>query len=237
MKISKLSSILALGAVSAMPLAARAGNVSGAVSFTGEAPKRTVVKMDADPKCAAIHGDKKVGSEDAIVSKDGKVANVFVYLKEGVKGKFTPPTTPGEIDQNGCMYSPHVQGVMVDQPFNIKNSDPTLHNIHCLAKVNPEFNFGQPQPGTKDKVFRKAEAPVKFKCDVHPWMSAYVFVMEHPFFGVSGKDGGFTIKDVPDGEYTLAAWHEKFGEQTAKIKVAGGELKDQNITFSAAEKK
>ena len=237
MKVSKLSSIVALGAMLAMPVAARAGNVSGSVSFQGEAPKRTVIKMDADPKCAAIHGDKKVGSEDAIVSKEGKVANVFVYLKDGVKGKFPTPTAPAEIDQNGCMYIPHVQGVMVDQPFNIKSSDPTLHNIHCLGKVNPEFNFGQPQPGVKDKVFHKAEAPIKFKCDVHPWMSAYVFVMENPFFAVSGKDGAFAIKDVPDGEYTLAAWHEKFGEQTAKIKVAGGELKDQNFTFSAAGKK
>ncbi len=241
MKSSKIASFcsaaLALGALCALPAGARAGNVSGVCKFEGEAPKRTVIKMDANPDCMKIHGDHKVGTENAIVSKEGQVQNVFVYVKTGLEGKkFDPPAEPAMIDQKGCMYTPHVQGIMVEQKFNIVSSDPTLHNIHALAKVNPEFNVSQPTPGTRDKVFHKAEMPIKFKCDVHAWMGAYVFVMDNPFFSTSAKDGSFTIKGLPDGEYTLAAWHEEFGTQEAKIKVAGGDVANTNFTFKAAAK-
>ncbi len=223
MRFIKSSAILALAAMG-LPLAVEAGNVTGTVKFDGERPKRTVIKMDADAKCAAIHGDKKVGSEDAIVSKEGMVQNAFVHVKAGVTGKFDPPATAATIDQKGCQYTPHVQGILVDQKFNIVNSDPTSHNIHSLAKENPEFNVSQPNVGTLEKVMKKVEKPIKFKCDIHPWMSAYVFVMEHPFFGVTDKDGKFTIANLPDGEYTVEVWHETLGTTEAKIKVAGGDV-------------
>jgi len=222
--ISKRILAVLVAAALAAPMAVSAGSIKGAVKFEGERPKRTVVKMDADPNCAKIHGDKKVGSEEAIVSKDGQVKNAFIYIKSGLTGTFKAPETAATIDQQGCMYTPHVQGIMVDQKLDIKNSDNTLHNIHCLAKENPEFNFGQPTPGVRDKTFRKAEIGVKFKCDVHPWMGAWIHVMEHPFFATSDEAGAFEIKDVPDGEYTVGVWHETLGETEAKVTVAGGEI-------------
>ncbi|MBI1785724.1 hypothetical protein HYR69_11325, partial [Candidatus Sumerlaeota bacterium] len=156
-------SALALLALAGLPMAVQAGNVTGTVKFDGERPKRSVIKMDADPKCAMIHGDEKVGTEDAIVSKEGLVKNAFVYVKSPVSGKFDAPAEPASIEQKGCMYAPHVQGILVNQKLNIINSDPTLHNIHALAKVNPEFNISQPNQGTRDKDFKRAEMPIKFK--------------------------------------------------------------------------
>ncbi len=221
------------GSVSASPR-----KVSGTVRFEGEAPKRIVIKMDNDPKCKAMHGDEKVGTEAAIVSADGKVANAFVYVKSGLEGKkFDPPEEPATIDQRGCIYIPHVQGIFVGQKFNIVSSDPTLHNIHGLAKINPEFNHGQPAPGTIEKVFHKPEIGLKIKCDVHPWMNAWVHVMEHPFFAVSAKDGTYGISNLPPGNYTLAAWHERFGELEKKISVGNDAATDADFTFSEPKKK
>jgi hypothetical protein len=228
----------ALGAAAAtfvLTASVHAGDVTGKVAFNGDAPSRKVVKMDADPKCAAIHGDKKVGTEDVLVSKAGEVANVFVYLKD-VKGEFPVPTEPALIDQVGCMYTPHVQGIRTGQKLLIRNSDDTMHNIHFLGKANPEFNFGQPTKGDRDKDFRKAEVGAKFKCDVHPWMSAFVHIMDHPFFAVSGKDGAYTIKGVPAGEYTIVAWHEKFGETEQKITVGADGAATADFSFSGAGK-
>jgi hypothetical protein len=232
-KLGSLASGAAVLAAFAMAPASAGADVTGVVKLDGEAPKRSVIKMDADANCVKIHGDKKVGTEDVIVSKDGQVKDVFVYVSKGLEGKkFDPPAEAATIDQRGCMYIPHVQGIMVKQTLNIVNSDATLHNIHALAKENPEFNFGQPQPGTREKVFQKVETPIHFKCDVHPWMSAFVFVLDHPHFAVSERDGGFTIKGLPDGDYTLTAWHEKFGTLEQAIKVAGGSATAE-FTFKA----
>lgn len=214
------SALIAAGATFVFSATAHAGDITGKVTFTGDKkPGRKVVKMDADPKCAAMHGDKKIGTEDYLIGKDGQIANVFVYLKD-VKGEFQAPAEPALIDQQGCMYTPHVQGIMVGQKLTIRNSDDTMHNIHFLGKANPEFNFGQPTKGDRDRDFRKAEVGGKFKCDVHPWMNAYVHIMEHPFFAVTDRENGaFTIKGVPAGEYTIVAWHEGLGETEQKITV------------------
>lgn len=213
------------------PAASGGIGFSGIVKFDGPRPKRTVIKMNADPKCEAIHGGKNVGSESEIVSAEGGVKNVFVYVKDGPikRGGYSAPQA-AELKQEGCLYSPHVQGVLVEQPFNIVNADSLLHNVHALAKVNPEFNFGQPAPGTKDRVFHKVEMPMKIKCDVHPWMGAYVFVMDHPYFAVTDEKGAFAIANLPAGQYTLTAWHEVYGE--AEAKVAGGAT-DVSFTFKA----
>lgn len=208
-------------------------DVTGTAKFEGEPPKRMVVKMDADPKCDHIRAGKKAGTEDTIVSKEGQVQNVFVYVKAGLEGKkFDTPAEHVTIDQHGCQYTPHVLGIMVGQTLDVKSSDETLHNIHCLAKDNGEFNFAQPAPGVREKSFRKPEKAVKFKCDVHPWMNAYIWVMDNPYFAVSDKAGAFTIKGLPDGAYTLGAWHETFGEQEAKIEVKGGAA-TADFTFKA----
>ncbi|MBI4000033.1 MAG: carboxypeptidase regulatory-like domain-containing protein [Candidatus Omnitrophica bacterium] len=142
------------------------------------------------------------------------------------------PTIPITLDQKGCQYHPHVLGVQVGQPFEMVNSDPTLHNIHSLAEKSAQFNLGMPIENMRlKKKFENPEIMVKLKCDVHPWMSAYIGVLSHPFFSVSGSDGAFEIKDLPAGEYTIEAWHEKYGTQTQKITV-GEESATADFTFN-----
>jgi plastocyanin len=224
-----MATVLVTGAVA---FAEDNGSISGKISFAGDAPKPKKIKMDADPQCAAMHTDAPATSEEVLVN-NGMLKNVFVYLKSGVTGTYPKPSTPVMINQKGCHYEPHVFGMQAGQMLVIKNSDDTLHNIHALPNNNEEFNKGQPS-GSADlkKTFTKADVMVKFKCDVHPWMTAYVGVLEHPFFSVSGDDGSFSIKGLPAGDYEVAAWHEKYGTQTAKIKVGAGEAKSQDFKFS-----
>jgi plastocyanin len=160
---------------------------------------------------------------------------VFVYVKSGLAGKtFDTPKEPIVIDQKGCHYVPHVFGMMAKQPLKIVNSDDTLHNIHAQPSKSKEFNIGQPNKGMETtRTFASPEVMVHFKCDVHPWMSAYVGVLDHPFYSVSGEDGTFSIKGLPAGEYEIVAWHEKYGEKTQKVKVGDGEGKTADFSFKA----
>ena len=203
--------------------AADAGNITGTVSFDGEAPQRRQVKMAADPQCEAANPDGRLG--EVFVVNDGKLQNVFVHLKEGVAEKeYEVPEEAVKIDQIGCMYTPRVTGVMVGQTVEIINSDATLHNVHSLAENTKQFNNAMPM---KDMVIKKRftepELLVRMKCDVHPWMASYIGVLDHPFFATSGEDGTFTISDVPAGEYTIEAWHEKMGTMTQTVTVADGD--------------
>lgn len=231
-RMTVVSSVVAVILAGVVARAEDNASISGKISFAGDAPKAKKLKMDADPQCAAMHGDKAPTSEEVIVN-NGMLKNVFVYVKSGVTGTYPKPSTPVTINQKGCTYEPHVFGMQAGQPIVIKNSDDTLHNIHALPNNNEEFNKGQPA-GSADlkKTFTKADVMVKFKCDVHPWMTAYVGVLEHPFFSVSGDDGGFSIKGLPAGDYEVEAWHEKYGTQTAKLKVGAGEAKTQDFKFS-----
>lgn len=194
--------------------------LAGKVIFEGAAPSPTPIRMDADPACMLQNKDGGT-AEDVIVNSNGTLKNVFVYVKQGLEGqKFDPPTEPVVLDQKGCRYQPHVFGIMVNQPVQIINSDGTLHNVHAVPKNNKEFNLGMPIQGMKlAQKFALPEVMVKIKCEVHPWMAAYGGVLDHPFYAVTGDDGTFFIKDLPPGEYTLEAWHEKYGTQTATIKV------------------
>lgn len=234
---SVAAKILAVFCLVGMTASAQAGSVTGTAKLDGKAPGRVRLKMDADPTCAGMHS-KAVGSQDVLVRPTGETKNAFLYLTGGAADeKHDAPADHAKIDQKGCMYKPHVQGLMKGQVLDIVNSDGTMHNIHCLAEINKEFNFGQPTPGTREQTFRRAEVGVKFKCDVHPWMNAYIHVMEHPFFAVSGGQGEFEIKDVPAGTYTLHGWHEKFGEVTQEITVGEGGLGDVVVTFTVPAKK
>jgi len=164
------------------------------------------------------------------------LANVFVYVSAGVPAtqKFTAPTAAVVLDQDGCRYHPHVFGVMVGQPLEIRNSDPLLHNIKALAKKNRGFNVSQPNAGmTKTVSFPTPEVMVNLECNVHGWMRAYLGVRPDPFYAVTGPDGSFSIKGLPPGTYTIEAWHEKFGTQTATVTIAGTESKTANFTFAA----
>ncbi len=200
-----------------------AGTVTGKVNFTGTAPVNEKISMNADPVCSSLHATP-VFTETVLANDNKTLKNVFVYVKEGLEGKtFPTPSTPVTIDQKGCQYIPHVFGIQVNQTLEIVNSDSTLHNIHALPEKNKQFNLGMPLQGMKlNKKFDTPEVMAKFKCDVHPWMNAYVGVLPHPYFSVTGTDGTFEIKDLPAGEYTVEAWHEKYGTQTQKITVVEG---------------
>ena len=199
-------------------------------AFEGQAPAVEKIKPDADPKCKLAHPDG-ITSEEVLVNSNGTLKNVFVYVKEGLSGKtFETPKTPVTFDQQGCQYHPHVFGIQTGQTLEILNSDDTLHNVHALPANSQQFNLGMPLKGMKlKKTFAKPEIMVKIKCEVHPWMRAFAGVVGSPFFGVTGDGGTTDIKDLPAGEYTLEAWHEKYGAQTQKVTVTD---KDQEVTFN-----
>lgn len=219
------------------------GGVAGTIAFTGTAPQRKAISMDADNACAADNPNPL--SEDTIVT-DGKLQNVFVYVKDGKlsDGKsvtgytFAPPTPDVLLDQKGCQYRPHVVGIMTTQQLKVTNSDGTTHNVNVQPKSNQGFNQAQGSgAGAIVKTFPRAEVQVPVKCNQHPWMKSYLNVMRHPFFAVSGEDGKFEIKGLPPGTYTIAAWHEKFGEKTQSVTVAASESKTQDFSFDAATAK
>ncbi|MEJ2085527.1 MAG: carboxypeptidase regulatory-like domain-containing protein [Acidobacteriota bacterium] len=217
------------------PAAASTGTASihGVTTYNNGDPD-TAIAMDADPVCASLHSDD-VHTEQIVVDDAGNIANVFVYVKEGLGGGFSAPAESHLLDQKGCQYFPHVSGMMVGQTLVIRNDDPTLHNVHAMPTANAEFNSGQPFQGMElEHKFDKAEVMVPFKCDVHPWMSSYMAVLDHPFFGVSGGDGSFSIADLPAGDYVLEAWHETLGTQTQSVTVADGESVDVSFDFSPA---
>ena len=197
-------------------------SVTGSVAFTGTPPAVAAIKMDADPVCQLQHTHGQ--APDEVVVANGRLANVFVYVKSGLEGKtFAAPATPVTLDQKGCWYNPHVFGIQVNQPLEIVNSDGTLHNINVKPAANQPFNVAQPMQGMKTKkTFTKPEVMIKTKCNVHPWMSAYIGVVAHPFFAVTGADGSFALAGLPAGTYTVEAWHEKFGTKTQSVTVADG---------------
>ncbi len=210
-----------------------AGSVTGKVNFTGTAPENEQLSMAADPVCSSLHSEP-VLAETVLVNPNNTLKNVFVYVKQGLEGKtFPAPGTPVSIDQKGCQYHPHVFGIQVGQPLEILNSDSTLHNIHALAEKTPQFNLGMPIQGMKlKKKFDKSEIMVKMKCDVHPWMNAYIGVLDHPYYSTTGDEGTFELKDLPAGDYVIEAWHEKYGTQTQNVTVAEGTPAQIEFTFS-----
>jgi len=214
--------------------AATAGNIEGVVSFEGTAPKNEPIRMNADPVCVKENATPQM--QETYEVKDGKLANVFVYIKDGL-GNFSYDAPSGDvtIDQKGCRYHPHVFALRIGQKLQIVNDDPTLHNIHALPKNNAEFNTGQPIQNMKtEHVFTAKEVMVPFKCDVHGWMNAYVGVLDHPYFSVSDKDGKFDIKNLPPGTYTIEAWHEKLGTMTQSVTLGAKDTKDITFLFKAS---
>jgi plastocyanin len=209
-------------------------DVTGKAVLDGPAPKPKEINMKAVPQCAALHADP-VFDESIVAGAGGELKNGVVYVKDGNKLGGTVPPTPVELDQKGCVYTPHVVAVMVGQELKAKNSDGFLHNVHGLAKDNGEFNFPQQQKGQENKIdATKAVETYKVKCDVHPWMAAWVVVLDHPYSAVTGDDGQFTIKGLKDGKYTLVAWQEKLGMQEAQIEVKDGKA---TADFKFAPKK
>jgi len=216
---------------------AAASSVTGTVTFAGTPPALKPLSMDADPVCAKKHAGP-VPAEMLVLGPGNSMANIMVWVSKGVPaGKTYPaPKTPVVIDQRGCMYVPHVMGIMVGQQYKILNSDGVLHNIHTLPKINTPFNKGMPANLKEaSTVFDKPEEVFHIKCDVHPWMSAYMAVFTHPFFSVTGADGKFTISGLDPGTYEITAWHERLGTQTASVTVAAG-AKTQDFKFALPAK-
>jgi plastocyanin len=202
----------------------KGASISGQVKVKGDVKKRKKIKMDADPKCSAMHAEPPL-MEDIVVDAEGNVQWAFVYVKKGAEGKKpTDALATAVINQTGCHYEPHVLGIVVGQDLIIKNSDDLLHNIHALPFSNKEFNFGQPTKGLEEKKqFTTQEVMVKVKCDVHPWMGAWIGVLDHGFFAVTGADGKYAIPGgLADGKYTVEVWHEGYKSVNAEVDVKGG---------------
>jgi hypothetical protein len=209
------------GAPPTVRTAATGVTVKGRVVLDGPAPKRTPINMSKDAACIKIYGDKPVLGEELIVGEGGGVKNAFVYIRRGApKGDYPVPDTVVELDQKGCMYHPRVQGMRAGQKLKVLNSDPVTHNVRSFPVRNRAFNFGQPpDSGPRERVFETAEPQIEIQCDIHPWMHAYLFVLEHPFFAVSDEAGNWSIEGLPPGQYSLAVWHEELGKQQQDLKV------------------
>ena len=214
---------------------ATAGDVKGVVMIDGVAPKNEAIKMNADPVCVKQNTTPQ-SQETYMVSADGKnLGNVFVYVKDGLGNRaFDTPKDPVALEQKSCRYHPHVLGVMTGQTVDIKNGDPTTHNIHPTPKDNREWNESQP-PSSADiqKNFAREEIMLPVKCNQHPWMKMYINVVKSPFYAVTDKDGKYEIKGLPPGDYTVAFVHEKLGEQDQKVTVAPKDTKTVDTSFKA----
>lgn len=211
-----------------------AGTISGTVTYEGKVPSLKPIAMDADPACAKKHTGP-VPSDVLLLGEGNTMGNILVRVVGGLPaGKTWPaPTTPAVMDQKGCRYEPHVLGIQIGQPFRILNSDGILHNVHSLPKINKPFNMAMPASRTEaSHTFEKPENVFQVKCDVHPWMSAWIAVLTNPFYAVTGKDGKFTIPNLDPGTYEVEAWHEKLGIQKLSVTV-GADTKPIAFKFTA----
>jgi hypothetical protein len=208
--------------------------ITATVTFDGDAPKPEMVRLDGDSKCVAENGAAERPSEDIILGDGKNLQNVFIYVKDGLGDyAFPMPKEPIVLDQLKCRYTPRVLGIRTGQPLAIRNSDPLLHNVRADGKLNQPFNMGHPIQGTTfNRTFTTSEVMVPFRCDVHAWMRAWIGVLDHPFFGVSGANGRVTLAGLPPGTYTVEAWHEKLGTKTQQITVGAKESKDVAFTFA-----
>ena len=209
---------------------ATAGSVRGSITLDGTPPAPDPINMESDPYCQRLGA---ATTETVTVGTAGALQNVFVYVKDGLGDRVFPvPTTPVVLDQKGCRYVPHVLGIQIGQPFEILSSDNTLHNVHAMPESNREFNKAHQMAGIRHShVFSTKEVMVPFKCDVHRWMNAYVGVLDHPFFAVTGADGSFELKGLPPGTYTIEAWHEKLGTKTQTVTIGEKQTGDVAFTF------
>ncbi len=219
-------------------VAVAASSITGTVTFDGKAPTLRPLAMEADPACAKKHSGP-VPNEMLALGSGNTMGNIMVWVSKGLaSGKTWPaPKTPVVLDQKGCMYQPHVMGIMVGQPYRILNSDGVLHNVHTLPKINASFNRAMPATLKEaTTTFEKPEAVFHIKCDVHPWMSAYIAVFTHPFFSVVSASVKITISGLDPGTYEITAWHERLGTQTASVTVSGSDTKTQNFKFAVPAK-
>lgn len=209
------------------------GTVSGTINFAGDAPQSQVLQMAADPFCVTAHSGQEVLAQRLVVNDNSTLRHVFVYVKGGFENQsFAPASEAVQLNQQGCMYDPHVLGVQTSQTVTVLNSDDTLHNVNAQPNNNDAFNFAQPVAGMESEVtFSNQEVMIPVKCDVHPWMQAFFGVVDHPYFAVTGEDGGFSIENLPAGTYTIGAWHESLGEQEQSVTVEANGTAEVSFDF------
>jgi len=206
-------------------------SLKGTAKFEGTAAKPSRIDMSADPLCAKGRSTPAT-TEDIVVGADGGLANVVVYVSDGLSShSFPPPQQPATLEQKGCQYRPHVLALQANQKLEVVNSDETPHNIHPTPNNNREWNMSQPHGVPLEQSFAREEIAIPVKCNVHPWMRGYIAVFKHPYFAVTDKNGGFELKDLPPGTYTITAWQEKLGTQIQKVTVAAGESKTLDFAF------
>lgn len=209
-----------------------AGMITGNVILKGKRPAPKIVDMDQDPQCAELH-QQSVFDNPISVGDDGSLANAFVWIRQGLEDKkFEPPTDPIVIDQKGCWFGPRVLGLQVGQTVKVLNSDPVTHNIHPLAEINREWNQSQ-SPGAEPLIrkFSRPEVMIRVKCNIHNWMHAWIGVVDHPYFAVTGPDGAFQLNNVPPGKYTIEVWHEVLGRKEEQITLARSGRSETIIEF------
>jgi plastocyanin len=211
-----------------------AGTATGTIHFTGKAPTRTPIDMSMDPACAMSAAENDA---EQFVVADGKLANVYVYIKSGAPLSQAPANTPPVVlDQKGCRYTPHVIALQEGGSVEFRNSDPTMHNIHTAptaANGNPSIDVSQsPMGAPQTRKFTRPETMLPVRCNNHPWMNAFINVANTPYFAVSAADGTFTITGLPPGNYTLAAVHEKLGEQDLQISITPKGTAKADFTFA-----
>ncbi|HYV50142.1 MAG TPA: carboxypeptidase regulatory-like domain-containing protein [Myxococcaceae bacterium] len=204
--------------------------ITGEVKLTGTPPEMQPLKRGVDPVCA-----KTQMNDEQVLSKDGKLENVVVWVSEGIPPQ-PAPAEQAKLQQTSCMYRPRVQAVQDGQTLSIHNGDTTLHNVRAVRGTKTLFNKAQP-PGSADIAEAVAAGPaLQFKCDVHPWMKAFAVVVPTPFHDVTGPDGKFTIKGLPPGQYTVSAWHELFGTKTTQITIMGGKATPVLFAYDAKDR-
>jgi len=210
-----------------------AASIAGCVKLDGPAPRLAPLRMSSDPACAKMH-PAPATNEGIVAAGNGGLQNVLVFVSEGLTGRsFEIPPEPAVLEQKGCMYGPHVLAMQANQKLEIVNSDSTTHNIHPLPANNREWNKAE-APGVKlEETFSREEIAIPVKCNVHPWMRGYIAVLKHPYFAVTTADGSFRLPDLPPGEYTIEAWHEKLGTATKRITVAPGQAQRLELVFHA----
>lgn len=210
---------------------ATAGTIKGVVKFDGTPPANPRLPVGGNAECAALHSG--TAFDEAVLVKEGRLQNVLIYVKTGLEGKvFAWPKDPVVVANERCLYLPRVAGAMINQPIEFVNKDPTAHNIHGFSSQG-DFNFTLMAKGITNRVkLRKPELPLRVKCDLHPWMSGSVGVFAHPYFGVTGPDGGFALQGLPPGEYEVEAWHERLGTQTRKAKLDAQGSLDVEFVFT-----
>jgi hypothetical protein len=231
-----LALAVVLLAAAPVPAQQRAGTIEGVVRLTAVPPPNRLIPMGADPNCLAINAGRRVAQEAVLRAADGGLANVFVHLR-GSFPESPPPAAPVVIDQRGCTYHPRIAGVQVGQMLHVKNSDMTLHNIHGLTRKDNGFDTGQPTAGLVFEYrLRSEEVMLRLFCGVHPWMTGFLGIVRHPYFGVTGAAGAFKISSVPAGKHTIDAWHERYGPLTREVDVTAAATVTVDFTYTGDEK-